>query len=75
MDPDLLPATAEREWAGEEPGHYCLLCPQRKGRCEEVDKDNGGLVQFLALLEIFPNDPGELKITDSYRMEEASKGL
>lgn len=26
---------------------------QRKWRCEEVDKDNEGLVQFLALLEIF----------------------
>lgn len=60
MDPDLLPARAEREWAEAEPGHYCFLCPQRKGRCEEVDKGNGGLVQFLALLEIFQMILGNL---------------
>lgn len=34
---------------------------QRKWRCEEVDKDNGGLVQFLALLEIFQMILGNLK--------------
>jgi len=61
MDLDLLPATVERKWAGAEPGYYCLLCLQRKGRCEEGNKDNGVLVQFLGLLEIFRIILGSLK--------------